>query len=348
MGLDPEILLFDPEKAPEALWTAYFDHSEAISAEIDPDDPPLPRAMCKPMIERAMRRPFSHKRLYLAMAGSKAAGHASISVETPDSPSYKDNKHICHFSMSVLPEYRRRGLGSRMLAHIKAELGAEQPQVTELMTPIVLDSGLAFLRKMGGNVALEQGENRLYLNEADWGMVERWASEGVARNPSTALHTVGSVPEEDMQEFCRVYSLTMNQQPLGEISMKVTVTPEQVREGEKRRRADGADHVTIYAKEPDGTVSGLTEIYYLPAAGHKVHQLLTGVREDCRGRGLGKLLKALMLLHIRKNYPSVKYVATGNADSNAPMMAINLKLGFKRRLAVHICRLPLAAQAAGA
>ena len=101
------------------------------------------------------------------------------------------------------------------------------------------------------------------------------------------------------------------------------------------------EHITIYTRESDGSVSGLTETTCLKEAGHKVTQLLTGVKADCRGRGLGKLLKALMLLDIRDRHPDVKYVVTGNADSNAPMVAINHKLGFKKRLPVLLYKLKI-------
>ncbi|NHJ26401.1 MAG: N-acetyltransferase, partial [Candidatus Lokiarchaeota archaeon] len=45
--------------------------------------------------------------------------------------------------------------------------------------------------------------------------------------------------------------------------------------------------------------------------------------------GIGKWLKASMLLKIREEYPQVKIVTTGNANSNAPMLSINNRLGFK-------------------
>ena len=47
-------------------------------------------------------------------------------------------------------------------------------------------------------------------------------------------------------------------------------------------------------------------------------------------RGLGKWLKAAMLLHVRNLYPKVEVVVTENAGSNAPMLAINTKIGFRQ------------------
>ena len=68
---------------------------------------------------------------------------------------------------------------------------------------------------------------------------------------------------------------------------------------------------------------------------------LTGVRQAYKGRGLGKMLKAEMLLYIRREYPDVKYISTGNADSNAPMLSINQRLGFKKYRPIKVYKLKL-------
>jgi GNAT superfamily N-acetyltransferase len=64
-----------------------------------------------------------------------------------------------------------------------------------------------------------------------------------------------------------------------------------------------------------------------------IDQGFTGVRADARGRGLGKWLKAAMLLHVREIYPGLQTVITGNASSNGPMLAINKAMGFKQHRA---------------
>ncbi len=344
MADDIKIISFDPFAADDALWTVFFDHFDAINAELDPEEPPLPREKRRALIKSAFEIPYVNKSICLLFlnGGEEAAGCASVSVENEKSPSYKDNKHIANLSLSVLPACRRRGLGSALLKHVAGELGVKEPQARELFSPVTLDCGRGFCAKLGATVALEAASNRLYLKEVDWGMVELWAAEGRRRNPSTGIVKTLEIPEADIHNFCEVYTETINLAPQGDVKLKITVTPEQVRLNEKKYREDGVEQVTIYSKESDGKISGLTEIFYLKENGHKVNQMLTGVGTRYRGRGLGKLLKALMLLEIRNRYPGVKYVATGNADSNAPMLGINNKLGFRKHLPVLVYKLKVA------
>lgn len=54
----------------------------------------------------------------------------------------------------------------------------------------------------------------------------------------------------------------------------------------------------------------------------------TGIHRKYRGRGLGKFLKASSALDLRRNIPSLKYILTGNEETNAPMLSINRAMGF--------------------
>ncbi len=74
----------------------------------------------------------------------------------------------------------------------------------------------------------------------------------------------------------------------------------------------------------------------------RIMQLLTGVKKEYRGRGVGKWLKADMLLYIRDNFSETKYIQTDNAISNAPMISINDRMGFKLNIAQTMYKFDLA------
>jgi GNAT superfamily N-acetyltransferase len=87
---------------------------------------------------------------------------------------------------------------------------------------------------------------------------------------------------------------------------------------------------SVIAREPDGSISGMTDMGWAPYRRTIIQQQLTAVHPKARGRGLGKWIKAAMLLHVRELYPDAQWIATENAGSNAPMLNINRMLGFKQ------------------
>jgi len=81
----------------------------------------------------------------------------------------------------------------------------------------------------------------------------------------------------------------------------------------------------ILAAQADRWV-GLAAIGIYPADNH-AYNAFTGVLGDYRGRGLAQALKLQTLLLAKKE--GVRYVRTHNDSQNAPMLAINRKLGYR-------------------
>jgi GNAT superfamily N-acetyltransferase len=247
----------------------------------------------------------------------------------PNAPAYESNKDHLWLSGSVLRPHRRRGIGTalarRALALMDesgttiATLDAEEPE------------GKAFLDWIGATAKMEAAENRLDLDEVDWAMVEEWVRSGKERSPETRLEQyVDRLPEEHWEEYANVLSDLLNLMPFDDLEHgEIKVTAESLAEFFARSDDLGAAVHVFATREPDGTISGITDVRYIPSRPDRVEQLFTGVRPTSRGRGLGKLLKAAMLLHIRGEHPQARWVITGNAESNAPMLAINRRLGFK-------------------
>jgi mycothiol synthase len=89
----------------------------------------------------------------------------------------------------------------------------------------------------------------------------------------------------------------------------------------------------LYARHKSGELAGFTQMFYDPENPENLDQGNTGVAPKYRGHRLGKWLKAAMLQKVFAERPTAKHVRTGNADSNAPMLAINHALGFKPYIA---------------
>ena len=169
------------------------------------------------------------------------------------------------------------------------------------------------------------------MEDVDWNLMRSWVDEGPERAPGVTIEEFQNVcPEEIVNEYVEMYTEALNMQPLGESESRANIDAESWRKYESRNKETGVTGYAMYTREEDGSISGLTDIYYDPRDGHRINQGLTGVRPKYRGRGLGKWLKAKMILHIRDTYPEVERIVTGNAETNEAMLSINKRMGFKR------------------
>ena len=125
--------------------------------------------------------------------------------------------------------------------------------------------------------------------------MKQWIDDGPKRAKGVTLERFVDVSESDIEEYCIIYTETMNQQPFGELEGRARQTPESRRLSEERIRKREGKWTTLISREKDGPISGLTEIIFFPDKPTMLYQDLTGVKEEYRGRGLGKWLKASML-----------------------------------------------------
>lgn len=104
---------------------------------------------------------------------------------------------------------------------------------------------------------------------------------------------------------------------------------ERARELDRALAASGRHRWTVFVRAAAGQCVGGTEVTFEPSDRSVVFQQNTGIDPAHRRLGLAKWAKATVLKRIRYERPDVRRVRTGNAFSNAPMLAINNALGFK-------------------
>jgi GNAT superfamily N-acetyltransferase len=323
---------YDPRDLGEVEWKSFFALHEQRRRGLFPRDP-LP--------SREKRRKYM------------ASGHPSWDIywwrafaprdarfvalggcwwESTESPSYEANRHIGYVDVYVDTGWRCKGVGTAALRAILSQARAQGKTLirAENVEP---RTGVPLCHKLGGKVVAERHFNRLYLADVDWSLMEQWRREGATRASGATIERFEDVPKRDIEQYCQLYTEVANQAPAGDLAGEMVVTPQQRRQDEDEVRKNGYEWHTMVSREPDGTLSGLTEMFYAPVEPWQLEQELTGVGEAYRGRGLGKWLKAEMLRFIVDRYPEAVFVNTGNADQNAPMVSINERMGFREILA---------------
>jgi mycothiol synthase len=309
------------------FWKRYHELRRARQKETRPDDPIRP----DDLEEARMRRedPFRFVYRYEFSQAEAMISWFNAYTVRPGTAEYEANKHLFWADLYVRPEHRRRRIGASWLP-VLLEL-ADRHRCTTIGMGTEEESGHAFLRWLGAEVKLVSAENRLDMAQVDLALLRRWTAEGARRSPSTRLETYdGPLPEEMWADYAPQLTSMLNTMPFESLDVgKIVITPDHMREFYAQNRLAQEVVYTVLTREPDGTVSAITEASWAPHRETIIYQLFTGVRPEARGRGLGKWVKAEMLLHLRSKRPNARWMVTDNVGSNAPMLGINRKLGFK-------------------
>lgn len=318
---------FKPKDTPRDVWTAYHAFRRTRRDEAYPDDPLSPDDVTEARMQH--EDPFAEEDNALVLDGGRVVASFYSGWAKPGSPGYDSNRRFIWAGGHVLEPFRRRGIATAWFRRVLATMRAHDHTTLNLWS--AWPDGHAFVRWLGAEEKSVGSENRLDLGEVDWGMVDAWVADGARKSPATraALYP-HRLPEPLWAAFCTSASAMLNTMPFDDLDHgEIVMTPEGLTDLYKRWDAQGESHHTILAFEPDGSISAITDVNYDPVHPDRIHQMFTGVRPDCRGRGLGKLVKARMLRYLRATYPDARWVITGNANSNDPMLAINRQLGFK-------------------
>jgi GNAT superfamily N-acetyltransferase len=312
----------DTPTAPEEILQELAVFYNVIEAENMPGDPPTPLEM-RIAEWRGSRTNYPVRRWILRESGA-ILGYALTAYDL------LQNLENGFARVHVHPDHRGHGLARELAASVIDDL--DSAGRVRVDTWIKRDGpGEGFAEKLGMEAVYGEKRSRLLISELDRDLMRSWIERAAERADDYELTYLKSpIPDELVQNFCDLTDV-MNTAPREDFqSEDETLTPEDWREMEMNvMAAHGQLHNLIAIHKPTGDFVGYTQINTKDLEPDLAWQWDTGVHPDHRNKGLGRWLKAQMLETIVTDYPRVARIDTFNAGSNAPMLAINVAMGFK-------------------
>ena len=228
----------------------------------------------------------------------------------------------------VRRDRRRQGIARHLLATIADVTVDEGRSILTWSTFDAAPAGEPFSRSVGASVGRVNRTSELLLAAVDWEQVDAWVRAG--RSTGYSLEAVdGPIPPALRADAAHFHHI-MQTMPHDDLDIgTVTIDEEHVASVDQSLVESGREKWTLFVRAPDGACVGGTELTFEPWEPATSLQQNTGIDPEHRGLGLAKWAKAAMLDRLRVERPEVERVRTGNAFSNAPMLAINDALGFE-------------------
>ncbi|MFZ4662604.1 MAG: GNAT family N-acetyltransferase [Caldilineaceae bacterium] len=343
MSTSPIIIRpFDLVNATEREYRAMNAFQNRMRAEVLPDDPPIPLSE---EIQGWRNIPDEVKVWVWGVWQDDETIVASADMWI----SCVDNLHLAGFDVKVAPERRRQGLARQLLPLIIARAALEERRLLMAETYDLVPAGTSFMQRLGAQKGIEGHANQLRLAELDLGLLQQWQAQAMPLATDFELGLwCDAYPQAHLSAMAALTTTLYNSTPRDQLDAEdVLITPETLRDEERYWAARGTECWTLYLLErATGQFVGYTQVTWNANRPTLLEQGMTGVLPAYRNRGLGRWLKAAMLDKVLRDRPQVQFVRTGNADSNAAMLKINLALGFKPFIADTIWQVETAQVAA--
>ncbi|MEU4602342.1 GNAT family N-acetyltransferase [Kribbella sp. NPDC023972] len=243
-----------------------------------------------------------------------------------------DNTQTVEVELAVVRSYRRRGIATRLLDAVIERARAQGRRVLSGFDltgdPVTGESAsTAFAAARGFVRKHAELHQVLELPVPD----EQLTSLEQPTPGYELIHWREHAPDEWLEQFAALLSGMAVDVPTGDRTVEATRwTPELIRESEDRRIAQGRfTYTTAAVHIASGELAAYTQMGGTPETPGRLNQYDAFVRRSRRGHRLGIAVKAPNLRAIQAELTQPAVVHTWNAPENAPMIAVNDKLGFR-------------------
>ncbi len=306
----------------DRLTNAEFEESltarQGFDLDLDPDLPPITADEWRAYTSNEFLYNSRHLR-YSAYHDSNVIGIGHLSFRSD--PANLD-----------LATARIDGTGeaSEALLRVMCDAAEADNRTSLLATGLQTQDRDQFLTSHALTHRLTERLSDLDVTAVDAEMMDSWIDRRHERAADIELiGWTGPTPEEWVPQVVDAMD-GMNDAPREDMDeADEAMTPERLRLYEAGSSTMGEEHLVLLAVDPDGRAAGLTAVEINTHRPATSWQSDTVVLSGYRNRGIGRWLKAENWRRLREGRPEVTRLRTGNAESNGPMLGINVAMGYR-------------------
>ncbi len=267
---------------------------------------------------------------FLGFAGDEPVASGWAALGRRDAP------HLAYLTPRVLPQQRRRGHGSRVLAAMERHAAAHGRTLLLSSAVWAAEHGpdgsgsapVGFAAARGFRLAHTSVRLKLEL-PTDRGRLDALLAQRAARRAGyTTRSWVGPVPQELLAGWAVLHAMLSEDEPHGELERPAeTPDPDAIRDDERILAESGRVKVNAAVLSPAGALVAFSSILTRIRAPDAAFQQGTVVDRNHRGRGLGALAKVAALRLLEETRPDITAVVTENAQDNGHILELNRAVG---------------------
>ncbi len=270
------------------------------------------------------------------LLAAREAGGPILGVAMMDLP-LRDNLHSTEITVAVHPDRRRRGVGTALVERMSEWAAADGRRVLNAIVDVPVaraadHASVHFAPRVGFEATLAGNTRHLDVPVDKVRLNELHEIVAGARDATTyrAFSFVTPWPAEMLDDHCELLRRMSTDEPAGDGDKEQEVWDEErLHEDRELLAARNVWKLTAVAQHiPSGRLVALTELLLTQETPDQAWQLITIVHPEHRGHRLGLAVKLANLELLTEHAPSVRLINTGNAATNAPMIAVNEMLDF--------------------
>jgi len=172
---------------------------------------------------------------------------------------------------------------------------------------------------------------RYVLNraEANVDLMNKWLDRVPRANSDLRLEFFNPVPEKYIVRHTELFNRFVNEMPTErEVVIPFHMDIDEVRRQAEWRAKNNKSVYTYALFDQDDTMVAHSNAFLDGHDVRDVYQGMTGVDKPYRGRGLSKLLKAVLFMKVGKDFPGNETMTTDMRARNEPIQRVNKQMGY--------------------